>query len=133
MAVGDAHVFPGFFTPVLTQISFQSNRIFFSHASAEVRKIWACIKKGNERKRLWEPNIRSAKKKNLGTHTHKLHNVHIVFRRDEVFHCLKTDVCVLPDLFHTVHLRVLIVNQPFTGQNKRSIEAGPSPFAFHLF
>ena len=37
MAVGDAHVFPGFFTPVLTQISFQSQTLLFSHASAEVR------------------------------------------------------------------------------------------------
>ena len=36
MAVGDAHVFPGFLTPVLTQISFQSHRLLFSHASAEV-------------------------------------------------------------------------------------------------
>ena len=31
MAVGDAHVFPGFLTPVL------SRRLLFSHASAEVR------------------------------------------------------------------------------------------------
>ena len=37
MAVGDAHVFPGFLTPVLTQLSFQSHRLYFSHASAEVR------------------------------------------------------------------------------------------------
>ena len=37
MAVGDAHVFPGFLTPVPSQISFQSHRILFSHASAEVR------------------------------------------------------------------------------------------------
>ena len=37
MAVGDEHVFPGFLTPVLTQISFQSHRLLFSHASAEVR------------------------------------------------------------------------------------------------
>ena len=37
MAVGDAHVFPGFLTPVLTQISLQSHRQLFSHASAEVR------------------------------------------------------------------------------------------------
>ena len=37
MAVGDAHVFPGFLTPVLTQLSFQSHRFRFSHASAEVR------------------------------------------------------------------------------------------------
>ena len=36
MAVGDAHVFPGFLTPVLTQLSFQSYRLLFSHASAEV-------------------------------------------------------------------------------------------------
>ena len=36
MAVGDAHVFPGFLTPVLTQLSFQSHRLLFSHASAEV-------------------------------------------------------------------------------------------------
>ena len=37
MAVGDAHVFLGFLTPVLTQLSFQSHRPLFSHASAEVR------------------------------------------------------------------------------------------------
>ena len=37
MAVGDAHVFPGFFTPVLTHLSFQNQRQIFSHASAEVR------------------------------------------------------------------------------------------------
>ena len=36
MAVGDAHVFPGFLTPVLTQLSFQSHRLLFSHASAEL-------------------------------------------------------------------------------------------------
>ena len=40
MAVGDAHVFPGFLTPVPTQISFQSHRLLFSHAfsSGELRK-----------------------------------------------------------------------------------------------
>ena len=37
MAVGDAHVFPGFLTPVLTQLYFQSHQLRFSHASAEVR------------------------------------------------------------------------------------------------
>ena len=37
MAVGDAYVFPGFLTPVLTNFSFQSHRLLFSHASAEVR------------------------------------------------------------------------------------------------
>ena len=37
MAVGDAHVFPGFLTPVLTLISFQSHQLLFSHASAEMR------------------------------------------------------------------------------------------------
>ena len=37
MAVGDAHVFPGFLTPSPTPIYFQSNRKFFSHASAEAR------------------------------------------------------------------------------------------------
>ena len=37
MAVGDACVFPGFLTPVLTQIFFQSHQLLFSHASAEVR------------------------------------------------------------------------------------------------
>ena len=31
------HTFPGFLIPVLTQLSFQSHRLFFSHASAEVR------------------------------------------------------------------------------------------------
>ena len=37
MAIGDAHVFPGFLTPVLAQISFQSHRLLFSHALGEVR------------------------------------------------------------------------------------------------
>ena len=37
MVVGDAHVFPDFPTPVLTQLSFQSHRLLFSHGSAEVR------------------------------------------------------------------------------------------------
>ena len=37
MEGGDAHVFPGFLTPVLTQLSFQSHQLLFSHASAEVR------------------------------------------------------------------------------------------------
>ena len=32
MAVGDAHVFPGFLTLVPTQLSFQSHRLLFSHA-----------------------------------------------------------------------------------------------------
>ena len=45
MAVGDAHVFPGFLTPVLTQIFFQSHQLLFSNASAEyagkkLRTIW---------------------------------------------------------------------------------------------
>ena len=37
LGVGDAHVFPGFLTPELTQLSFQSHQLLFSHASAEVR------------------------------------------------------------------------------------------------
>ena len=37
MAVGDAHMFPGSLTPVLTQFSFLSHQLLFSHASAEVR------------------------------------------------------------------------------------------------
>ena len=37
MMVGDAHVFPGFLPPVLTKVSFQSHRLLFSHASAEVK------------------------------------------------------------------------------------------------
>ena len=37
MAVGEVHVFHGFLTQVLTQPSVQSNRLLFSHASAEVR------------------------------------------------------------------------------------------------
>ena len=32
MAVSDAHVFSGFLTPGLTQLSFQSHRQLFSHA-----------------------------------------------------------------------------------------------------
>ena len=37
MAVGDAHVFPGFLTPVLTQLLFLKPPLLFSNASAEVR------------------------------------------------------------------------------------------------
>ena len=37
MAVGDAHVFPGFLTLVLTQMYFQSHRLLFSYASVEGR------------------------------------------------------------------------------------------------
>ena len=37
MAVADAYMFPGFLTPVLIQISFQSHQLLFSHASAELR------------------------------------------------------------------------------------------------
>ena len=37
MAVGHAYVFPGFLTPVLTELFFQSLRLLLSHASAEVR------------------------------------------------------------------------------------------------
>ena len=37
MAAGDAHVFPDVLTLVLTQLSFHSHRLLFSHASAEVR------------------------------------------------------------------------------------------------
>ena len=37
MAVSDAHVFPGFLTPVLQQLFFQSHRLLLIHASAEVR------------------------------------------------------------------------------------------------
>ena len=37
MAVGDAQVFPGLLTPVLTQLPFQSHRLLLSHASAEVK------------------------------------------------------------------------------------------------
>ena len=37
MAIGEAYVFPGFLTPALTQLSFQSHLLLFSHALAEVR------------------------------------------------------------------------------------------------
>ena len=37
MAVDDAFMFPGFLTPVLKQLSFQSLRLLFSHALTEVR------------------------------------------------------------------------------------------------
>ena len=33
----NAHVFPGFFTPVLRQLPFQGQQLFFTHASSEVR------------------------------------------------------------------------------------------------
>ena len=41
MAVADAHVSPGFLTLVRTQISFQSHRLLFSHASAGERRKYA--------------------------------------------------------------------------------------------
>ena len=44
MAVGDAHVFPGFLTPVLTQISFQSHGLLFS-PEADVRRKYTSKKK----------------------------------------------------------------------------------------
>ena len=37
MVVDDPQVFPGFLTPVLTQLSFQSHQQLFSHALVEVR------------------------------------------------------------------------------------------------
>ena len=37
MAVGDAYVFPGFLTPVLTQLFFPKPPTIFHNASAEVR------------------------------------------------------------------------------------------------
>ena len=37
MAVNDAYVFPGFLTPVLTQLFFPKPPLLFSHASSEVR------------------------------------------------------------------------------------------------
>ena len=37
MAVGEAHVFPGFLTPVLTKLFFLKPLPTFSHASAGVR------------------------------------------------------------------------------------------------
>ena len=38
MVVSDTSEFPGFLiTPVLTQITFKSQQLLFSHASAEVR------------------------------------------------------------------------------------------------
>ena len=37
MAVGDAHAFPGFLTPVLTQLFFPKAPTIFLHAYAEVR------------------------------------------------------------------------------------------------
>ena len=37
MAVGDAHVFSGFLTPILTELFFPKPPTAFSHAFAEVR------------------------------------------------------------------------------------------------
>ena len=37
MVVGNTHVSPGFLTPVLTQFTFESHQLLFSHASAEVK------------------------------------------------------------------------------------------------
>ena len=38
MVVGDGHMFPGFLTPVLPQLSFQNHRLLFPHALAEVKR-----------------------------------------------------------------------------------------------
>ena len=45
MSVGDAHVFLGFLMPILTQFSFQSHQLFFSHASEVRGKNYAGKKK----------------------------------------------------------------------------------------
>ena len=62
MADDDAYVFPGFLTPVLTQICFQSHRILFSHASAEVRG-------GNTPERNFTQN-------GSQTHNHQVRDAH---------------------------------------------------------
>ena len=37
MAVGDAYVFPGFLTPLLTQLFYPKSPTTYPHASAEMR------------------------------------------------------------------------------------------------
>ena len=51
-------VFPGFLTPVLTQLSFQSHRLLFSHASAEVRGVFfTCFSRGERKESSPQPGI----------------------------------------------------------------------------
>ena len=50
MAIGDAHVFPGFLTTVVIQLLFKSHQLLYSCASAEVTGIdmperSACLKR----------------------------------------------------------------------------------------
>ena len=52
------HMFPGFLTSVLTQTSFQSHQLLFSHASAEVRD-----------ENMWERNFGSTRSQ---THNHQV-------------------------------------------------------------
>ena len=58
MAVSDAYVFPGFLTPVLTLLFFQSHGPLFSHALAEARG-----------KKTWERQFASTV---LRTHKHQV-------------------------------------------------------------
>ena len=44
MAVGDAHAFPGFLTPIPTQLSFQIHQLLFSHVSAESERQKCAVK-----------------------------------------------------------------------------------------
>ena len=60
MEVGDTHVFPGFLTPVLTQLSCESHRLFFLHASAEVR------------------GVKYAEKKKLASTGYRAHNHQVI-------------------------------------------------------
>ena len=69
MAVGDAYVFPGFLTPVLTQISFQSHRLIFSHASAEARGEKApCSKTAEQKKKANKATKKKFKKNSSDAH-----------------------------------------------------------------
>ena len=63
MAISQAHVFPGYLTPVLTRTSFQGQRQLFSHASAEVRG-----------ENTLERNFAST-----GTQTHNSQVMHLTF------------------------------------------------------
>ena len=59
MSVGAAHMFPHFLTPELTQLSFQSHQLHFSHASAEVT---------GEKKRKNEKKVRLNRVSNSQPH-----------------------------------------------------------------
>ena len=105
MAVGDAHVFPGFLTPVLIQISVQSHRLLFSHASAEVRG----------QNTPPETNFASTGSR---THNHQVMSP----TRSPLSHSGEGAVKVALTLYHTTNFRLVQIESLCRRQNKCNLK-----------